>query len=158
MFSKTVSKHSQTYTNTRNRSKRNSDEECSLNCFVFVKEPFFRNSSSLRNIFIHRFPKPLWMKSVLLHHYYAYKVKCWSLASGKSHLYIHTNHLPAPMAYETRDFLLDSNQQQKRAEHGHISFISSQNHCYHGKKMLFFPLSTDIWNPSPERAGQFTLM
>lgn len=70
-----------------------------------------------------------------------------------------TNRMPVPMTpYETKDFLLNSNQQQRRAEHGHIYLISLQNHCYHGKKLLFFPLSTDIWIPSPERAGQFTLM
>lgn len=70
-----------------------------------------------------------------------------------------TNHIPVPRApNETRDFLLNSNQQQKRVERGHIYLISSQNHCYHGKKMLFFPLSTDIWIPSPERLGQFKIM
>lgn len=70
-----------------------------------------------------------------------------------------TNCMPVPTAlYKTTDFLLNSNQQQKRAEHRHIYLISSQNHCYHGKKLLFFPLSTDIWIPSPERARQFTFM
>lgn len=54
------------------------------------------NASPLQNIFIHRSLRPLWMKSVLLHHYYAYMGKCWSSASGKSHLYIHKQSYTSP--------------------------------------------------------------
>lgn len=54
------------------------------------------NTSPLQNIFIHRSPRPLWMKSVLLHHYYACVGKCWSSASGKSHVYIHNQLYASP--------------------------------------------------------------
>lgn len=57
MLSNAVSKHSQIYTNTKNRGKRkkkyNYDEDRSLNVVIFVKEHFFSNCGSIKTI-LHR--------------------------------------------------------------------------------------------------------
>lgn len=118
-----------------------------------VKEPFHSNRlaqvtpSLHRTLLIHRPHRPLPTDSGL---HQSGEGQMPTVGSWERRRYIHGQPYATPRLPRKQAFPVKRRAAAERAAHGHAAFISWQNHCYHGKKLLFLPLALTFGSPHKE--------